>query len=533
VFPGFHRPRSNFYRLPNAWFDAWRAGRVARDGGRIVGPLKATEYVVKWSWGYQNFDRPVRISWHHFQYGRVVDKARLDRGTGLSSRILGEALDTAVELGFLERHGDAQHPTYLPHLRPAVEDATGFLIDGQDIAAAGFTAPTANYFLVPAIWTDLTGDVSSEALILATEYLFRHTWGWDGGWERPCWLTTEEIAAGRRYRSAARAGERYDDGIGYSERALRDALTEGAKRGWLVWQETECGGRAYALHLKGMQVADDGRCLGLVGDGIDERAPLEPSARSSALSAIPCPEPSDAARLAQLEAQVRTLTQEVQALTAALVNVGIAPPAAPGTVGVEESKAVTEQSKAATAESKAVGGGKYSTSYTDTPDTFQTPAPDTRSAQPPAAGGGGDTLPDDLRQLLNELGFRGRRPLAELMAAYQAEPARVGGWIQHLSRQRAEYQQPAGFLLQSVVRERLALPPGVVGRASGNGAAPADPCLVCGGSGIVTLNLPSDDPDSGRAIPCPRCGGPRPADARTAAPQSKGCPDETTERRHP
>jgi len=84
----------------------------ARRGGRIVGPLKATAYVVKWSWGYQNYDRPVRISWRHFQFGRVIGKLRLDRGTGLSSRILGEALETAMTLGFLERHGDAKHPTY-------------------------------------------------------------------------------------------------------------------------------------------------------------------------------------------------------------------------------------------------------------------------------------------------------------------------------------------------------------------------------------------------------------------------------------
>ena len=128
---------------------------------------------------------------------------------------------------------------------------------------------------MPEIWTDLTSDVSSEALILATEYLFRHTWGWDGGWEWPCWLTTEEIAAGRRYRSAARQGERYDDGIGYSERALRDALAEGVKRSWLVWQELERGGRVYALHLKGMQVAEDGRFLGMTGEAADERSPLE------------------------------------------------------------------------------------------------------------------------------------------------------------------------------------------------------------------------------------------------------------------
>ncbi len=513
MFPGFHRPRSNYYRLPNAWFGAWRAARAARDGGRIVGPLKATEYVIKWTWGYQNFDRPVRISWHHFQYGRVVGKVRLDRGTGLSSRSLGEALDTAVALGCLERHGDGKHPTYLPHLRPAAEDAAGFLAEAPDVAATGFAAPNANYFLVPAIWTDLTSDVSSEALILAVEYLFRHTWGWDGGWERPCWLTAEEIAAGRRYRSAARAGERYDEGIGYSERALRDALAEGVKRGWLVWQEPEGGGRVYALHLTGMQIGEDGRFLGQTSDITDERAPLA-DALPPPLPASPTvarPEPAavaDPARLAQLEAQVRALTQEVQALTAALAGVGVAlPPPAQSTAGAEESKAGAEQSKAATAGSKAGDGGKYSTSYTDTPDTSQTPAPDTRAARPAVGGGGVDALPDDLRQLLQTLDFRGRRPLADLATAYQADPARVGGWIRYLAGHRGEFQQPAGYLLQSVVRDGAPLPVGALPAANGNGAQPTGVCAICGGRGRVTLNLPPGDPDYGRAIPCPGCRG--------------------------
>lgn len=512
MFPGFHRPRSNFYRLPNDWFASWRAARAARDGGRILGPLKASEYVIKWSWGYQNFDRPVRISWHHFQYGRVVGKARLDRGTGLSSRILGEALDTAVALGFLERHGDAKHPTYLPHLRPAAEDAAGFLVADADVAATGFAAPNANYFLVPAIWTDLTSDVSSEVLILAVEYLFRHTWGWEGGWERPCWLTAEEIAMGRRYRSVARAGERYDDGIGYSERALRDALAEGVRRGWLVWQETESGGRIYALHLQGMQVAEDGRFLGMVGDATDERPLLEASAvRQSAVSATtPYPEQpaaADPARLAQLEAELRALTRTVQALTIALAKAGFAAGQAQSAVTVEQSKAVSEQSKAATAESKAEAGGKYSTSYTDTTDTIQTPPTDTRAARPAVGGGGVDVLPEDLRQLLESLDFRGRRPLVELAAAYQADPVRVGGWIRYLDSHRAEFQQPAGYLLQSVVRDGAPLPFGVPPAANGNGSGSATPCAVCGGRGYVTLNLPPGDPDYGRAIPCPRCSG--------------------------
>jgi hypothetical protein len=97
--------------------------------------------------------------------------------------------------------------------------------------------------------------------------------------------------------------------------------------------------------------------------------------------------------------------------------------------------------------------------------------------------------------------------LAELTTAYQAEPARVGGWIRYLDGHRSEFQQPAGYLLQSVVRDGAPLPVGAPSAANGNGSGLSGACAVCGGRGVVTLNLPHGDPDYGRTIPCPRCGG--------------------------
>jgi hypothetical protein len=65
-FPGFARPKSNFFRLPNDWFDVWRQSREALAQGsqpaRIVGPLKIVEYVIKYTWGRTNFDEPIRLS---------------------------------------------------------------------------------------------------------------------------------------------------------------------------------------------------------------------------------------------------------------------------------------------------------------------------------------------------------------------------------------------------------------------------------------------------------------------------------------
>lgn len=65
-FDGFARPTSNYYRLPNNWFDLWRQTRQVLATGerpaRIIAPLKVTEYIIKYTWGYSNFETAVRLS---------------------------------------------------------------------------------------------------------------------------------------------------------------------------------------------------------------------------------------------------------------------------------------------------------------------------------------------------------------------------------------------------------------------------------------------------------------------------------------
>ncbi len=253
-FAGFSRPRSNFYRLPNGWFDTWQKIRRQTGQARILGALKVTEYVMKWTWGYGNFADPVRLSWSDFLEGRQASDRRLDRGTGISSRAtLSSAITLAVQVGLLEKSGSS----YLPRLLPPDQDEVGFLEDANRVFN-GFSSPEANYFVVPAIWTDLAASASSETVILAVEYFFRHTWGWRGGWDKPCWMTEEEVAAGRKKAN----GERYDQGIGYSVRSVHDALQEAVRQGWLVWRWAADGrGREYALHLEKMPVAEDGEFL--------------------------------------------------------------------------------------------------------------------------------------------------------------------------------------------------------------------------------------------------------------------------------
>ena len=125
MFPGFFRPKSNFYRLPNDWFDIWADVRRMTGRSRILALLKIVEYVIKWTWGYQNYDEPIRISRRDFYRGRRKGGRLLDRGTKLSSRSIEKALDLLEKIGLIQivENGDSNGPSFIPRLRPE-EDHT-------------------------------------------------------------------------------------------------------------------------------------------------------------------------------------------------------------------------------------------------------------------------------------------------------------------------------------------------------------------------------------------------------------------------
>jgi len=528
-FQGFRRPRANFYRLPNDWFDIWRAARISLGRTRILGALKVTEYVIKWTWGYQNFDRPIRLSWLDFQRGRREGDKSLDLGTGLSSRSLQDALRLAVKLDLVEKHESADgHPTYLPHLRLPEDDDAGFLQGGEDVKRHGFSTPTANYFLIPASWTDLTTELRSETLILTMSYLFRHTWGWHGNQHEPCWLSEEEIVYGRRYASPDRRAERYDGGTGYTARAVRKALKEGLQCGWLVWCNRQ-GQRVYALHLEGMRVNETGEFLGWkqMGKSSAENTSIassEPKNQPQTTHPPPPPEEKPDIDFAGLQTYID------QAVNLALATLLEATPTTTteasldqSAVGLEQSKAVMEQSKVAVERSTAgqeqstvLDGTKYSgPSYIEDTDTFSDTSPKTPTADSvsdaltvpggvsvPRAEGAAvvfEALPLALQEKLHLLQFRGQTPRQELTAAYAKDPERIERWVDHLAKSRASDPQAAGFLLQIVVREGAAAPSLTPCGTSDH------PCPVCQGTGNISILAKQDDLQHGLQIPCPRC----------------------------
>jgi hypothetical protein len=550
MFTGFAYPEANWYRLPNDWFDIWADLRQQTGRARIKGPLLVTQYVIKHTWGWQNFATPVRLSWHDFQYGRRSGTRNLDHGTGLARRALRHALADVQAWGLLEHpHDDAGQPTYTyrPRMSPPDADTPAAWADaGAGGEWRGFAPPRSNFFKVPALWTDMSARLGSEVAILSVEYLFRHTWGWETWDGRACWLTEDEIAHGRQY---AHGEERYDAGIGYSTRAVHDGLREAVAQGLLVWRENGAV-RQYALYLQGMVIGDEGEFQGwdtsTVPTSPVEAAglsfPAEPPQRQvTAPTELP-PQWEVAAPVelplqrrvtvpAELSVQIVELIQHFTVLLGMLATAVTVPSslgaatdspatsrpseaassptleASDVTAGAANSPSAVASSPSTTASSpdwatsSPSGEEKilpYIQTLLDTPKTLpssdtssDTHAPDTNGV--PAGDDAEVTLPEDIQQRLAQIGFhRTRKAWREVQAVYIADPAYVRQWLHHLAHTRAGDPRAAGFFRQVVLRERVPLPG--TGREAGRVE-----CPECHGAGVVL------DDRGERAVRCPVC----------------------------
>ena len=99
-FPGFDRPESNFFRMPNSWTDT----TAAIDS---IAELKCVEYILRHTWGYQEYGIKKHITIDEFVNGRRrQDGSRLDKGTGLSERAVYDGLRKAVENGLIDEEVD-------------------------------------------------------------------------------------------------------------------------------------------------------------------------------------------------------------------------------------------------------------------------------------------------------------------------------------------------------------------------------------------------------------------------------------------
>src|SRR5919199_5034664 len=99
-FPGFDRPESNYSRMPTSGTD------ITAEIDNIA-ELKVVEYILRHTWGYQEYDIKKHITVDEFVHGRRrQDGSRLDKGTGLSERAVRYGLGNALEHGLIEEEVD-------------------------------------------------------------------------------------------------------------------------------------------------------------------------------------------------------------------------------------------------------------------------------------------------------------------------------------------------------------------------------------------------------------------------------------------
>lgn len=95
-FQGFARPTSNYFRLPNEWTDI----TAAIDS---LAELKVVEYILRHTWGYQEYDIQKHITIDEFMRGRLRrDGTRMDKGTGLSEQSVRNGLGKALTDGLVQ-----------------------------------------------------------------------------------------------------------------------------------------------------------------------------------------------------------------------------------------------------------------------------------------------------------------------------------------------------------------------------------------------------------------------------------------------
>jgi len=100
AFAGFDSPEANFFRMPNNWTDVTA-------GITNIAELKVVEYILRHTWGYQEFEIKKHITVDEFVRGRKrADSTRIDRGTGLSERAVRYGLQDALADGLIEEDVD-------------------------------------------------------------------------------------------------------------------------------------------------------------------------------------------------------------------------------------------------------------------------------------------------------------------------------------------------------------------------------------------------------------------------------------------
>ncbi|MCK6579927.1 MAG: DnaD domain protein [Anaerolineae bacterium] len=103
-FAGFPSPQRNYSHLPHAFIDAM-------SGITSLCEMKVVLYILRHTWGFQEFESPRRLTVDEFMHGRKrADGSRIDAGTGLTKPSVIKGLREAESHGFVIVDVDMSDP---------------------------------------------------------------------------------------------------------------------------------------------------------------------------------------------------------------------------------------------------------------------------------------------------------------------------------------------------------------------------------------------------------------------------------------
>lgn len=97
IFPGFWHPNDNegYSKMPHELID--RLDKIDS-----LSELKIILYIMRHTWGFQEFERGKKITTEEFMHGRKrSDGSRMDNGTGLSDWGVKDGIAKAIKHGYI------------------------------------------------------------------------------------------------------------------------------------------------------------------------------------------------------------------------------------------------------------------------------------------------------------------------------------------------------------------------------------------------------------------------------------------------
>jgi hypothetical protein len=100
-FAGWEKPQSNYFKVPNEF---WLIEDLSPHERMVL------LYILRHTWGFQEFDVMKQITIDEFQHGRKSGDERIDKGCGVSRGGISQALASLEKKGYIQVMTDVSDP---------------------------------------------------------------------------------------------------------------------------------------------------------------------------------------------------------------------------------------------------------------------------------------------------------------------------------------------------------------------------------------------------------------------------------------